>query len=64
MLFVGEFDCRDVEIAERTYPGRQILLNEDGCLEVHPWSEVKARPLADTAAERRARYRRRLSPSP
>lgn len=35
-LFHGDFDERDVEIARRAYPGRRIVLNEDGHLEVHP----------------------------
>src|SRR5689334_1472560 len=54
MVFAGEFDSRDVAIARRTYPGRQVLLTEDGCSEVHPQSDVPARPLAETVAERRA----------
>jgi hypothetical protein len=55
MVFVGDFDGRDVEIARRAYPGRQVLL-ADGSLEVHPQSDIPARPLADTVAERRAEY--------
>jgi hypothetical protein len=35
-VFQGNFDQRDVEIAQRTYPGRRIVINEDGGLEVHP----------------------------
>ena len=58
MVFAGEFDGRDVDIARRTYPGRQVLLTEDGGLEIHPRSDVPARPLAETVAERRAARRR------
>jgi hypothetical protein len=32
LLFSGEFDERDVEIAERTYPGRRVLLGPHGVL--------------------------------
>lgn len=64
MVFAGDFDDRDAEIAQRTYPGRQVLL-ADGALEVHPRSNVPARPLAETAAERRAEYlRQRTPPNP
>ncbi|WP_157619871.1 hypothetical protein [Saccharothrix sp. NRRL B-16348] len=35
-LFYGDFDERDVEIAQRAYPGRRIVLTEEGHLEVHP----------------------------
>lgn len=35
-VFQGNFDQRDVETARRTYPGRRIVINEDGGLEVHP----------------------------
>lgn len=30
------FDARDVDTAERTYPGRVVVLNEGGQIEVHP----------------------------
>ena len=63
MVFTGEFDGRDAEIAQRTYPGRQVLLT-DGALEVHPQSDVPARPLAETAAERRAEYLPQRPPNP
>ncbi|MGW6361954.1 hypothetical protein ACWFR5_43990 [Streptomyces sp. NPDC055092] len=36
IYFYGEFDQRDVEIAERTYPGRRVLVNRAKGLEVHP----------------------------
>lgn len=32
----GNFDERDVEIAQRTYPGRQVFLNDSGNIEIHP----------------------------
>lgn len=35
ILFQGEFDERDVEIAARTYPGRRVVLSPFG-LEVRP----------------------------
>ncbi|WP_020670044.1 hypothetical protein [Amycolatopsis nigrescens] len=54
-VFHGRFDQRDVEIAQSAYPGRQVLLNEDGGIEVHPSGSTPARPLADTYSERGAR---------
>lgn len=36
LLFTGNFDERDITTAERTYPGRRVLLNTDGGIEVHP----------------------------
>jgi hypothetical protein len=36
LMFSGEFDERDVVIAGNCYPGRQILLNAEGGIEVHP----------------------------
>ncbi|MET9734500.1 hypothetical protein ABZZ79_28840 [Streptomyces sp. NPDC006458] len=36
LIFVGDFDERDLETARRTYPGRRPVLNTDGGLEVHP----------------------------
>ena len=36
LLFEGAFDERDAVIAARTYPGRRVLINSDGGLEVHP----------------------------
>ncbi|MFJ2627668.1 hypothetical protein ACIO6T_30780 [Streptomyces sp. NPDC087532] len=47
MLFSGDFDERDAAIARRTYPGRQVLLNTDGGIEVHPAGRGPARPLLD-----------------
>jgi hypothetical protein len=36
LVFGGAFDQRDVEIAQRAHPGRRIVLNAGGGLEVHP----------------------------
>jgi len=47
LLFTGDFDDRDVVTAERTYPGRRVLLNSDGDIEVHPAGPGRPRPLAD-----------------
>ncbi|MFF1359932.1 hypothetical protein [Streptomyces sp. NPDC058297] len=49
MYFYGEFDQRDVEIAERTYPGRRVLVNRAGDLEVHPGGADPARSLLDSS---------------
>lgn len=48
LLFTGVFDERDLAIAERTYPGRRVLLNVDGGIEVHPAGVGEARSLLDT----------------
>lgn len=42
-IFVGQFDERDVETARRCYPDRQVVLNEDGGIEIHPASDEPAR---------------------
>ena len=39
LQFTGQFDHRDVEIAQRAYPGRVVLLNESLGIEVHPASD-------------------------
>ncbi|MFE1876421.1 hypothetical protein ACFW9N_37105 [Streptomyces sp. NPDC059496] len=36
LVFVGDFDERDLDTARRTYPGRRPVVNADGGLEVHP----------------------------
>ncbi|MEV6769552.1 hypothetical protein AB0N05_13085 [Nocardia sp. NPDC051030] len=38
LVFIGRdsFTPRDVEAAQRTYPGRRILLDDTGKLEIHP----------------------------
>ena len=36
LVFTGHFDERDLETAQRTYPGRRPVLNADHGLEVHP----------------------------
>lgn len=43
LVFSGEFDDRDVDIARRTYPGRPVLLNAAGGIEVHPAGPVVPR---------------------
>jgi len=47
MGFTGAFDERDVETAQRTYPGRRVLLNHDAGIEVHPAGTGHPRPLVD-----------------
>lgn len=44
LIFQGEYDRRDVETARRTYPGRHIVLNSGGGLEVHPALETAQAP--------------------
>ncbi|MFC8247614.1 hypothetical protein [Streptomyces chartreusis] len=45
LIFVGDFDERDLETARRTYPGRRPVLNADGGLEVHPAGAGDPTPL-------------------
>lgn len=47
LLFSGMFDDRDVLAVERTYPGRRVLLNADGNIEVHPAGTGRLRPLVE-----------------
>jgi hypothetical protein len=56
-IFVGQFDERDVETARRCFPGRQVLLNEDGGIEIHPASDQPARTVIDMGLERLAQLR-------
>jgi hypothetical protein len=44
-LFYGDFDHRDVEAAQRAYPGRRVLLNESGGIEIHPASDDPSQTL-------------------
>lgn len=46
-VFSGDFDERDVEIARGAYPGRQVILNESGGLEVHPAGDGPPRSVFD-----------------
>ncbi|MGW4244630.1 hypothetical protein [Nocardia sp. NPDC004722] len=41
LVFTGcdGFDERDAEIARRTYPGRRVLIDDTGKLQVHPAGE-------------------------
>ncbi|GAB3894631.1 hypothetical protein ACFQ1S_02900 [Kibdelosporangium lantanae] len=57
LVFSGQFDQRDVTIAERTYPGRRVVLNDGGGIEVHPAGENPARSIFETFAEQVAQLR-------
>ncbi|MFD5426360.1 hypothetical protein [Streptomyces sp. NPDC127084] len=50
LVFVGDFDERDLETARRTYPGRRPVLNADGGLEVHPAGVGDPAPLVSRTA--------------
>ncbi|MDX2631111.1 hypothetical protein PV381_31940 [Streptomyces scabiei] len=45
LVFIGDFDERDLDTARRTYPGRRPVLNADGGLEVHPAGMGEPTPL-------------------
>ncbi|MGW7261166.1 hypothetical protein [Streptomyces sp. NPDC054834] len=47
LLFTGDFDERDAITARRTYPGRRVLVNADGNLEIHPAGPGLPRSLLD-----------------
>lgn len=55
LVYSGEFDQRDVETARRTYPGRQVVLNEGGGIEVHPAGDGPPRSIFETFLARLAR---------
>ncbi|MCE7011587.1 hypothetical protein LWC34_53565 [Kibdelosporangium philippinense] len=55
-VFQGQFDERDVAIAQGAYPGRQIVLNESGGIEIHP-AAVPPRSIFDTIMEQLAQRR-------
>jgi hypothetical protein len=48
LLFSGTFDERDVATAQRTYPGRRVLLNAHGGIEVHPAGLGEPRSILDS----------------
>jgi hypothetical protein len=45
LVFVGDFDERDLATARRAYPGHRAVLNADGGLEVHPAGPGQPAPL-------------------
>jgi hypothetical protein len=48
-MFTGQFDQRDVEIAQNCYPGRRVLLNSAGGIEIHPGGSEPLRPILDAS---------------
>ncbi|WP_338704348.1 hypothetical protein V2W30_41250 (plasmid) [Streptomyces sp. Q6] len=52
VYFYGEFDERDVQVAERAYPGRRALINRANDLELHPGGTARLRSVleVDSAA--------------
>ncbi len=53
LVFSGEFDHRDVETAQRTYPGRRVLLNEGGGIEIHPGGDTPLQSFPERMAQLR-----------
>ncbi|ONI76955.1 hypothetical protein ALI144C_33075 [Actinosynnema sp. ALI-1.44] len=51
IVFTGQFDERDTVIAQRTYPGRHVVLNEDGGVEIHPAGENPPRSILEAVLE-------------
>ena len=54
LVFSGEFDHRDVATAQRTFPGRQVVLNDGGGIEIHPAGDAPPLSIFTTFAERLA----------
>nr|CEL19207.1 hypothetical protein [Kibdelosporangium sp. MJ126-NF4]CTQ94993.1 hypothetical protein [Kibdelosporangium sp. MJ126-NF4] len=52
LVFSGQFDERDLKTARRTYPGRQVVLNEGGGIEVHPAGDNPPRSIFEIYLER------------
>jgi hypothetical protein len=59
LVYSGQFDERDVVTAQRTYPGRQVILNAGGGIEIHPASEAAPRSIFETFTENVDRLRAR-----
>jgi hypothetical protein len=51
LVFTGSFDERDVQLAQRTYPDRQVILYK-GNIEVHPAGSSPPRSILETYIER------------
>lgn len=47
LYFTGSFDERDIDTAERTYPGRRALINGEGAMEIHPGGPGQAQSILD-----------------
>ena len=52
LVYSGEFDERDVATARRTYPGRRVVLNEGGGIEIHPAGDEQPRSVFEACLER------------
>ena len=48
LVFSGEFDERDIPTAQGAFPGRQVILNEDGGIEIHPAGDSTPRSIFET----------------
>ena len=53
LVFSGEFDRRDVEIAQRACPGRQVVLNEGGGIEIHPAGDTPPSAIFESLSSQR-----------
>lgn len=54
LVFSGEFDERDLPTAQGAFPGRQVVLNDGGGIEIHPASQTPPRSIFETFTERLA----------
>lgn len=52
LVFSGEFDERDIPTAQGAFPGRQVILNSGGGIEIHPASDTPPRSIFETFLER------------
>lgn len=53
LVYSGDFDERDVETASRAYPGRQVVLNEGGGIELQTAGSGEPRSIFDLSHELR-----------
>lgn len=44
-IFIGQFDERDVVIAQQCYPGRRVFLTLEGRIEIHPGGPDPIKPI-------------------
>ncbi|WNV82909.1 hypothetical protein [Umezawaea sp. Da 62-37] len=54
LVFSGKFDERDIPTAQGAFPGRHIVLNDSGGIEIHPAGKTPPRSIFETFIERLA----------
>jgi hypothetical protein len=54
LVFSGDFDERDIPTAQGAFPGRKVILNVGGGIEIHPAGDTTPRSIFETFRERLA----------